>query len=214
MFETTKDHFLPERVCKSWKSRPMRLATNSFQTTQHDLKLPFPGNLTCRKSSSGRKKRVGNFSISARKRGIHGSSDGKWRRKDNNVDENMIVLRIRMQEILRKEEQQNYDESKDKNGWYGARITSGVWLKEWDCCKYCWWTLGQAWSWGWLPCWYIVCLLLWQWCYAICYIFLRACMGVRILLYTYLVGEVDVYWNNMSGCNFVFHLIFIIFINV
>ncbi|KAK4400015.1 hypothetical protein Sango_1107600 [Sesamum angolense] len=110
----------------------MQLATNSFHTTQHDLKLPFTGILACRKSSSGLRKRVRNYSVSARKRDIHGSSDEKGRRQGNKVDENMIVLRIRMQEMLRKEEQQNYEECKDK--WmvrcknYEWRVIEGVGL--------------------------------------------------------------------------------------
>ncbi|KAL0446801.1 UNVERIFIED_CONTAM: hypothetical protein Slati_1808000 [Sesamum latifolium] len=77
------------------------------------------------------RKRVRKFSVSARKRD-RGSNDDKGRCQGNNVDENMIVLRIRMQEMLRKEEQQSYEESKDK--WmvwcknYEWRVIEGVGL--------------------------------------------------------------------------------------
>ncbi|KAG8382798.1 hypothetical protein BUALT_Bualt05G0114700 [Buddleja alternifolia] len=78
------------------------MQTTSLQTLQ--LPLQFSGNFTSRISKSSPRKRD-SYSISARKRD---SNNGQDKAKGKLVDENMIVLRIRIQEMKMKEQQNNY----------------------------------------------------------------------------------------------------------
>ncbi|KAI3453101.1 hypothetical protein Pfo_009764 [Paulownia fortunei] len=97
----------------------MKLAT-SLQSLH--LSLPFSGNLMCRKS----KKRVPN-SVCARKRDANSHDKGHDHVRGRLVDENMIVLRMRIQEMKMKEEEEQQNHV-TKSGKYWME-----WEREW--CK-------------------------------------------------------------------------------
>ncbi|PIN10172.1 hypothetical protein CDL12_12647 [Handroanthus impetiginosus] len=92
-------------------------------TSLSSLPLSISRNSLFRKSESNPRKRAQNSIVYARERDF--SSDyGRDRIKGKLVDENMIVLRMRIQDIMKKEDEENYGKKTDK--WTD-------WEREW--CK-------------------------------------------------------------------------------